>query len=136
MVYLNAYQIMFIVLLHFIGDFVLQSNWMALNKSRNNWALLSHVLTYTSVITIGGCVLWYKVPFDINLIVAWVLANGLLHFITDYITSRINARLWKLDNKAWFFTIIGFDQVIHYACLFFTSSWIYYNQSFYFNIFK
>ena len=136
MVYLNAYQIMSIIVLHFIADFVYQTQWMAVNKSHNNWALSSHVITYSSVLAMGGCIIWYKEPFDLNLIIAWVSANGLLHFATDYVTSRINARLWKLENKHWFFTMIGFDQVIHYACLFFTSSWLYYNQPFYFNIFK
>jgi len=133
---MNAFTIVFIILLHFIGDFILQSSWMALNKSHNNRALLAHVATYTLVIFVGSWVLWYKDPMDLNLIIAWTLTNGLLHFITDYITSRINSRLWKLENKHWFFTMIGFDQLIHYACLFFTSSWIFYNQAFNLNMFQ
>lgn len=136
MVYMNAFTIVFIILMHFIGDFVLQSRWMALNKSSNNRALFAHVATYSLFLFIGGWVLWYKDSIDINLIIAWALINGLLHFITDYITSRITARLWKLENKYWFFTMIGFDQLIHYACLFFTSSWIYYNQAFTLNMFQ
>lgn len=31
---------------HAIGDYVLQSNWMAAEKTKRSWAALAHVLTY------------------------------------------------------------------------------------------
>ena len=31
---------------HLIGDYLLQNNWMALNKKKNSWICLVHILTY------------------------------------------------------------------------------------------
>ena len=31
---------------HLVGDYLLQSGWMAAEKSRNSWAALAHVLAY------------------------------------------------------------------------------------------
>lgn len=34
------------LILHLLGDFVLQNDWMANNKSRRSWPALCHVLVY------------------------------------------------------------------------------------------
>jgi len=31
---------------HLIGDYLIQNDWMALNKKKNSWICLVHVLTY------------------------------------------------------------------------------------------
>ena len=41
-----------IVFAHWVSDFVLQSGWMATNKSKNWRALLAHVATYTASMTV------------------------------------------------------------------------------------
>lgn len=46
---IKVYEIIVILLIHWIADFVCQSNWQAQNKSSNNKALLSHITTYTIV---------------------------------------------------------------------------------------
>jgi hypothetical protein len=43
-----------------------------------------------------------------------------LHFVTDYITSRISSKLWAKQDWHRFFVTIGFDQLIHQATLAFT----------------
>jgi hypothetical protein len=42
------------------------------------------------------------------------------HTVTDYITSRINSRLWLAQRVHDFFVSIGFDQVLHYTQLYIT----------------
>lgn len=37
------------LLCHVFADYVIQSDWMALNKSKRSWPCLVHVLLYTSV---------------------------------------------------------------------------------------
>lgn len=32
---------------HAIGDIILQSDWMALNKTKRSWPCIAHVVTYT-----------------------------------------------------------------------------------------
>lgn len=108
-----------VIVIHYIGDFVAQSDWEAQNKSSSNWALLSHTSTYA---------LWW-IPFmisffTISIILKFVIITFIAHTITDYITSRINKRLAvkakETGNWHNFFLSIGFDQVLHYVQLFST----------------
>jgi len=103
-------DIFIIICLHFIGDFLLQSNYMSINKSKRIDVLISHCLIYS-------------VPF---LLYDWKFAivAGAGHFPVDFITSRITSFLYKKKEIHWFFVIIGLDQTIHYAILLITFSWL------------
>jgi len=101
---------------HFFSDFVLQSDWMAKNKSKSNKALLIH----TSV---------YCLPF---FLFGWkyALVNMVLHTAIDYVTSRITSKLYAQGKVHEFFVVIGFDQYLHAVCLISTiglmsDMWIY-----------
>jgi hypothetical protein len=95
---------------HFVGDFLLQSDWMALNKSKDNLALTVHAAVYSA------CFLWVS---PVTLFAAVVLGQ---HWLTDYVTSRITSRLWQANQRHWFFVVIGADQLIHYVTLAWTLS--------------
>lgn len=95
--------IIYLLLTHFVADFTLQTNWMAINKSKRWIPLLVHVLVYSL------CFLWVGPMY--------ALVNAGLHFVTDAITSRITSRLWALNQRHWFFVVIGLDQLIHQVCL-------------------
>jgi len=110
------YLILTLLLTHFIFDFLLQSDKLAINKSSSNYYLSIHVLIYSA-----GLFFWafnHHALFSNNDIYKWALLNGVLHWITDYFTSRLNAYLWKKEMRHWFFVAIGADQLIHYFCLF------------------
>jgi hypothetical protein len=96
--------------LHFIGDFLLQSDWMALNKSKNWDALSQHVLVYA--LTIGVGFGWYT-SLDFTTAVDMTCLVFTMHILTDAITSRITARLYAAKQNHWFFVVIGFDQLLH-----------------------
>lgn len=98
--------IIMILCLHFVSDFILQSNWMAQNKSKSNLALSTHVLVYSLPFMLIG--FWYAI------------INASLHFIIDYFTSRATSKLWKEEKVHWFFVVIGLDQTLHFICLFST----------------
>ena len=104
MIELNT--IIMILCLHFVSDFILQSNWMAQNKSKSNLALFTHVLVYSLPFMLIG--FWYAI------------INASLHFIIDYFTSRATSKLWKEEKVHWFFVVIGLDQTLHFICLFST----------------
>ena len=97
---------------HFISDFVLQSDWMAMNKSKSNLALAVHVLIYST------CFIWVG-PLYAGI-------NCIAHFVTDWVSSRVGAKLWKAKKRHAFFMVIGLDQVAHYVALFLTLrfSWL------------
>jgi hypothetical protein len=35
------------LILHLVGDYIIQNDWMALNKSKRWWPAIAHVITYT-----------------------------------------------------------------------------------------
>lgn len=130
---------------HFVGDFIYQSDWMAENKSKRWDVLAAHVAVYTLVI--GAALVPFVGVGDhlfINaadgLVLRFILVNGAAHFVQDAITSRITARLWFLPKvgqgmqptwiqvdvkptRHWFFVALGADQMLHYVTLFVTAQW-------------
>lgn len=107
--------LLILLTIHFIADFLFQTDWMALNKSKNNEALAAHVLLYSV------CFAWYGVAF--------MALTFTTHFITDYWTSRLTSKLFFFGARTpgvegtdwyyipgrrhWFFCAIGLDQLIH-----------------------
>lgn len=91
---------------HFVADFIFQTDRMALNKSTSSRWLTSHVCVYTL----------FLIPFGPK----FALINGLAHWITDFISSRMTTALWKQQKRHLFFVVIGLDQAVHMTCLFAT----------------
>lgn len=108
---INLGIILLLVWLHFLGDFILQSSYVATNKSKSNTVLLQHVLLYSLPLYIVG---WQ-----------FALVNLVLHFVVDWCTSRVTSKLWFYEDKHWFFVVIGFDQALHLTCLATTYYWLY-----------
>jgi hypothetical protein len=106
--------VMSIIVAHFLCDFVMQSDTMAVNKSKSWYWLSIHVLTYSAGISL---LLLPLFGMSITMLI-WFSSNFILHFVTDAVTSRITSYLWKKNERHWFFVTIGADQVVHYACLF------------------
>lgn len=125
----------YIVVIHFIADFIFQAEEWATNKSKDLVALVSHTFVYTLVWLIPAGFL-FSSPCDLSPIFGRCVDGYKLfsflgitfasHTITDYFTSKIVSK--KFANGEYgspipnfgAFTIIGFDQVLHYAQLFLT----------------
>lgn len=110
------WQFLALLAVHWLGDFVLQTHWQAQNKSKNWEALTHHVLTYSAVLVVGTLCIFVS-PSNGLPITLFVLCNGLLHFATDAITSRMTSRLYAQQRWHDFFVVVGFDQLIHQATL-------------------
>jgi hypothetical protein len=101
-----------IILSHWYADFVLQSNWMAQNKSKSYKALSLHILSYTTALALAMFLLtWNYNSF------LYALINGAVHFVVDAITSRITSKLYAKGDVYNFFVVIGLDQAIHMSTL-------------------
>lgn len=98
--------LLLLVWVHWFADFILQSDRIAINKSSSDKVLLWHVTLY------GVCFIGFGLAF--------AAANAVLHFMTDWITSRITKKLWLAEERHWFFVVIGVDQATHMTCLFTT----------------
>ena len=137
--------ILMLLAFHFVGDFLLQSHYMSVNKSKNNRVLIAPVLVYTTTMLFGIVFLAAAISDIHMLMYAAVFAGWLFisHFITDYYTSRWTSSLWRKSQEAAkgmvvfnedeademyrmaeleknnhihnFFCVIGFDQLLHAA---------------------
>lgn len=118
--------ISYLLLWHFLGDFVYQTDAQAKGKS-TSWAILyEHVQDYT-LLMFGGSVIAGLVLRRLDEIVltllSWALLNGVLHFCIDAVTSRINSQLYRQGRIHAFFVGVGFDQFLHFMCLIWTAWW-------------
>ncbi len=102
--------IIIIAWIHFVADFVLQSNYVAVNKSRYISQLFKHAVIYS-------------IPFLI-LGIKYALINGALHFIIDYVSSSMTSHFHTRSKRRAFFLTIGCDQAIHATCLILTMGYI------------
>lgn len=106
-----------ILLVHWIADFVLQTDCDAKGKSTSLKHLLSHTVDYSLVwftITVILCSIGI-----LPLFFMWFpLITFICHTITDYFTSKWTARLLREGKTHDFFVVIGFDQLLHYVQLF------------------
>lgn len=115
-----------VIAAHWLADFVLQTHWQAVNKSKDNSALFAHVTTYA--LTMTFVLAFLLIIFNAtSSFVGWIfitLMFGIVtfatHFATDYVTSRITSKLYAKGDYHNFFVVIGFDQLIHYTTLFVT----------------
>lgn len=112
---INIYTAILILFGHFVGDFLFQTDEMAIKKSYSNEMLTLHVVTYFL-----GLVMVSVFIFPLTTAIAWAFINSVIHWAQDYITSRINSSLYKAEKRHWFFVGIGADQFIH-ACFLLSS---------------
>jgi hypothetical protein len=95
-----------LIWLHIIFDVVLQPDIIAEHKHENNLYLLTHVAIYSSPFLIFGFV--------------YALVNGILHFATDWVGTRIASPLWDQGRYHLYFIARIIDHAIHFSCLFIT----------------
>lgn len=99
-------NVIIVIWLHWFADFVLQTDAMAKGKSKTYRWLALHVLVYMLPLLFFG----YK----------FAVINGVLHWITDFFSSRMTSKLWAKGDVHNFFVVIGIDQAIHMTCLILT----------------
>lgn len=112
-------SVLLVLFAHWFSDFVMQTQWMATNKSSSNVALGAHVGVY--------CVCMFFILLAImSPVVAatYVLVNGVAHGATDWVTSRVSGFFYRRENWHLFFVTIGFDQFLHVALLLATLGWL------------
>jgi hypothetical protein len=113
--------ILLLAAIHFVADFLLQSDWMAVNKSKSWSALAAHIYVYSCTFLL--CLLRLT-HLSAPLVINFVMIAGVCHYVTDALTSRITSYLWAKEERHWFFVTIGFDQLLHTIQLVLTYTWL------------
>lgn len=123
----DIYIISIFLIGHFIADFLCQSREVATNKHHDITVLFLHVSCYIVVMAVFTAL----IPFDLfagTKSYQWQLffiTNGVLHFITDFFTSKFNAWAWTNKKEKLFWNGIGFDQLLHTLTLVLTYGYIF-----------
>lgn len=116
--------ILAILIAHYFSDFIMQSEEMAINKHKNEHALYVHVALYSyCMILLLFIYNAFIGIFTFKLIIFWIV-TFVTHYFIDYYTSKIVNT--KFTNKQYYtilpnigaFSMIGFDQLLHYIQLF------------------
>jgi len=112
-------DIVFILILHFLADFALQTPDQSKYKSTSNDHLLRHVLNYS--------VTWFVASYILfehwGACVFFALITFIIHYITDYFSSRIGKPFWENGDYHNGFVVVGADQTFHYLQLILTFLW-------------
>lgn len=130
---MNIYTFVFIIILHWISDFVYQDKKWAEDKHKNYKSLFKHSVTYSLV--------WYV--FIIFLLpndwewrnyvlgsISFTCITFISHLIITYFSSKIINHLFLIgcENKnipnTGAFSMIGLGQTIHYIQLILTYHFI------------
>jgi hypothetical protein len=149
----SADVLLVLLALHFVGHFLLQSDEMALNKSRSWRWLYRHVGAYiTPFALVAGGLMLSGYWNDAETVSGALVLAMVAHFLQDAATSRWTSRLWFIemldraefkdsyyperfgaypfyarvipDRRHWFFVVIGFDQLLHAVQLGLTYKWL------------
>ena len=119
---MSSLEVLSILFIHWVADFLFQTKTMATMKSKDtNW-LLIHVAVYSFTWFFIGA--FFFGPLKASLFFG---ITFMCHFITDYLTSRWTSKLYK-DSKFYgfpsFFSVIGLDQWLHYFQIILTYEWV------------
>ena len=131
---------------HFVGDWLLQSDKVAVGKGKSIGTLFWHVGTVTFVLACWLVLCRYEGSPSTT---GFLLTNFLLHVLIDAVTSQFTARWFFFkqtlahatdaplfsepdevvwipipENRGWFFKTIGFDQLLHFASYSLTLWWL------------
>ncbi len=94
----------YLILAHLVGDFVMQTDFMAKMKGQNNFILLVHVTTWTLVCSVTLDLLhlfqWWHLP--------WLLGT---HILMDWIKCH---KMPAKDGLGW---CLWVDQSVHVVSL-------------------
>lgn len=106
--------LLFILVIHYLGDFILQSDKQAKNKYKGELDMFSHVSTYSFV----WLLFTYFMFNDIEKSFQFAIMTFVAHFLTDLFTSNLTK--YYADKKDYhnMFVVIGFDQILHYIQLY------------------
>ena len=102
-----------LLMAHILGDWILQTEWQALNKEKNWRAMAANVVVYSAVVF---AVLGWRLGWGNASVYAAVAALAIVHVVLD----RRRPLLWFMkaaritvsrQPEAWF--VVAVDQAIH-----------------------
>lgn len=135
-------MIIYLMILHFIADFLLQSREMGKKKSSEFLWLLKHLGIQYTIMIIGLTPCFFLNLISAHKLLALCILNTIIHGVIDWniwnvYKYSVKIRLinhykdtgvhenhikkagsnWEYWEDHWFYTTIGFDQLLHASTL-------------------
>lgn len=106
----------YLFIVHYVADFVIQSQKSAENKSHSFRALWEHIFSYYMFSIIAIVVPSLLISPTNTLNIGWiyyVVCISSIHMLTDFFTSKFNTKMYKSKKTKLFWIGIGGDQLLH-----------------------
>jgi uncharacterized membrane protein YedE/YeeE len=118
-------DVILILFIHFVADFLLQSREMATNKSKSLYWLSAHVIVYSVITGIGWSIFINPPSFGFDPFLFIVGLTFITHWVTDFCTSKLTTYFYTKEKYFEFFGVIGLDQLIHTITLLLTYQYLF-----------
>jgi hypothetical protein len=115
---MNPNLIVFVLVAHFIGEFICQDGSMIAQKSKHMAWLVLHAMIYTIVIffiCLLGILLFDNLTARI--VAGFALTNGVFHFAIDSVMSEINESNKEKKKNHLFWIGTGWTQLLYVTIL-------------------
>jgi len=136
------FHLIAILALHFVADFLLQTRTMGRKKGKSIMWLSMHVGVYLIALLSVGLLFGHHVTDNMVLVFEYCFLNTILHWVTDFCTSKasgfcylkmteqveLEVNLSVKKKPIWekaFWSVIGFDQLLHTAALLLTYHYLF-----------
>jgi hypothetical protein len=114
---------LYLLIAHLIGDWIIQTSWMALEKSKHLLPLLAHVVTY-HIFTFGAL---YLAEVELTKAIWATLFLAITHAVLD----NRRFEFWWLrkikkvkDEEIPVWLLLGVDQSFHLTLLALVAFWL------------
>lgn len=128
----------YLILTHYIADFIFQPEEWATTKSKSFVNLAKHTFVYTGVFYIAFCLyIVYRLealrvpePGYEHVWLWFFPITFVFHTCIDYVSSKVVSKKFKNNDlggnvpNTGAFSVIGFDQLLHYGTLFMTYEYV------------
>lgn len=125
---MTIHLVLILIIGHWLSDFIFQTTEDTFNKTNKN-ILSIHSLEYSTLISVivginmlAGIIVtdkWYY-------IIGFFISTFILHYIIDYLTSKLSKIYWDKKDRFGYFSTIITDQLVHLILLFLTVHYLFY----------
>lgn len=106
-------KIILIILIHLVGDFLMQGSTFSKLKESKILYLLLHVLIYSTFLFVISPI-FLSLSWSESLL--FTAINGGTHLVIDFITSKLKHIFWK-KNEGAYIAVISVDNLLHVGIL-------------------
>lgn len=136
---MSVYLVLYFLLIHLMADAALQTRKQTLSKSKSQVQLLLHVLTVSTIITLGTLFLRFSMlpnptfGFEPTYSYEWLrfvilfVSTFVTHYVIDKYMGVVTSYFWDTENRYDFFVSVQIDKFLHILILFVTLDLLFFN---------